>query len=154
MKTNNGSFASGNSFIKLFAVSGKYLTPLRYCFKFLSAAAFLLAGAFALKLIGAAGFTAFLKMLATALTFQIHSLYFSNGAIVSVTVIFMLYSLLTLTSKRWALWLCDIAVLLSVLYFALGVRQLLFFKNMWIFLIVFWVVHRFFLGLNVVRREI
>jgi hypothetical protein len=25
---------------------------------------------------------------------------------------------------------------------------------MWIFLIVFWVLHRFFLGLNVIRREI
>jgi hypothetical protein len=111
--------------------------PLKYCFKILSVAAFLLAGAFALKLIGAAGITAFLKMLVTALTFQVHSLYFSNGAIVSVTVIFLLYTLLTLTSKRWTLWLCDLAVLLSIVYFALGVRQILFFKNMWVFLIVF-----------------
>ncbi|MDR2400932.1 MAG: hypothetical protein LBD73_04685 [Deferribacteraceae bacterium] len=153
MKTNNVA-ADTNSFIKLFAASGKYLTLLRYCFRALSVIAFLLTGAFALKLIGAAGIADFLKMLGSALTFQVHSLYFSNGAIVSVTVIFLLYTVLTLTSKRWTLWLCDIAVLLSIIYFILGVRQLVFFKSMWIFMVAFWIVHRFFLGLNAVRREI
>jgi hypothetical protein len=150
METNNVAVG----FLKVFTVSERYLVPLRYCFKLFSVIAFLLSGAFALKLVGAAGIVNILKMLGSALTFQVGSLYFSNGAIVSVTVIFLLYTLLTLTSKRWTLWLCDIAVLLSIVYFAVGVRQLLFFKNIWLFLIIFWLVHRVFLGLNVLRRKI
>ncbi len=131
----------------------KQLSIVRIVFLVISVVIVLGAGMFALKLIRVAGARPFAEMALTALTMQKTALLFSNGTLALLASLMVIYGLLSLTMRRWTLHIYDFAVILSLIFIALGDNQIFFFKNLWIWMLVLWVIHRVVLGTLATGRQ-
>ncbi|AFV03150.1 hypothetical protein UNSWDHB_1521 [Dehalobacter sp. UNSWDHB] len=147
LKTISGYFKM--IFFKIFTISPKHSRSGKRWFQGISILAILIHGLLLIGMLLKVGIIHFLEMLVTAVTFQSDRLDFNNGALAFVVVLMFVYGILSLRLRPKSLYLYDLAVLFGLFSIVLGARQVLLFEVAWI---IFWLAHRLFLGLNVLKQ--